>query len=501
MRGLLVACCLLSAAAATIVVDTGHDKRLNHRADGKHAAVASPVLRAAGGVLRIRAPPAAVAVDTYSATLFALGDAHLSIRGALARPTEPHAIHHMTLWLCSELGQDAAHLEHLEHDEEDEKDEDEGGAEDEAGSGGGGGGGGGVLALGRRFNLMSKGAWCAPGADLLAFGYEHMVDGPGGAVPTPDRFHFPPAIDVRAGAAEKFRWAMLEVHNNAPLARDHSGYDVDVAVELQAAARAGGGSSSSGGGGGGSLRGGAAGAGGGSATTRKAAAAAALPLAVRLLAADLCTEDWLRVQGHGDACAFRPRAGGTKPPGRYAAPDLPAGVKDATIVLTHRVHGLRGRAAFLYLFHLHCHGMGRTVELRIRRKGVELLRVTRSQGGKGAKAGAPASITALGRDPAAAAGGAGGKLPPLRTLKHEQYGQSDGTTLQLKDGKALRLADGDVFTLRCVFDTSGRTEPVKLDMKATDEMCQAFLNGYAYVKGALPWIVDKNDAQFSQIVP
>ena len=86
MRGLLFAYCLLSAAGATIVVDTGHDKRLNHRADGKHAAVASPVLRAADGVLTIRAPPAAVAVDTYSATLFAFGDAHLSIRGALARP-------------------------------------------------------------------------------------------------------------------------------------------------------------------------------------------------------------------------------------------------------------------------------------------------------------------------------------------------------------------------------------------------------------------------------
>jgi len=242
-----------------------------------------------------------------------------------------------------------------------------------------------------------------------------------------------------------------------------------------------------------------------------------LPLAVRLIAADLCTEDWLHSQKHTGACVFRPAV--PAPPGKYAAPDLPAGVKGATIELTHRVHDLRGRAVFLYMFHLHCHGLGRTVELRLRRQGVELLRVTRraappAQGGQGkgvkVPGAAPARITALGRDPAlvaaaVAAGGAGGggkkPLPPLRALAHEQFGQSDGTTLQLKDGKALRLADGDVFTLRCVFDTSGRTEPVKLDMKATDEMCQAFLNGYAYVKGALPWIVDKNDAQFSQIVP
>ena len=132
-------------------------------------------------------------IDEYRCAGFDLRNTSLNVVGWSARPTESAKVHHMTMYLCPNLGEKEAAL---------------------------------ILQDGgKTWRCEDSAAICGPQAEkTMEFGpgFENMA----GEMKTPADMFFPDNSVLPMGMKTNRQFAVIQVHNNAPIDADQSGFQL-----------------------------------------------------------------------------------------------------------------------------------------------------------------------------------------------------------------------------------------------------------------------------------
>ena len=132
-------------------------------------------------------------MDEYRCAGFDLRNTSLNVVGWSARPTEPSKVHHMTMYFCPNLGEKEAAL---------------------------------ILQDGgKTWRCEDSATICGPQAEkTMEFGpgFENMA----GEMKTPADMYFPDSAVLPMGMKTNRQFAVIQVHNNAPIDADQSGFQL-----------------------------------------------------------------------------------------------------------------------------------------------------------------------------------------------------------------------------------------------------------------------------------